>query len=144
MLTNITRFFETCLKAPVQDTEADKEQRLRLACAALLLDEEEIAVLKNLLRGQFGLDGKELEELWQLAREQVVEATSLYQFTTLINENYDHAAKTRLLSYMWEVAYADGRLDRYEEHMIRKVADLLYLSHKDFIQTKLAVRPDSQ
>jgi uncharacterized tellurite resistance protein B-like protein len=42
---------------------------------------------------------------------------------------------------MWEVAYADGRLDRYEEHMIRQVADLLYLSHSDFIRTKLASKP---
>jgi uncharacterized tellurite resistance protein B-like protein len=42
---------------------------------------------------------------------------------------------------MWEVAYADGRVDRYEDHMIRKVADLLYLSHNDFIRMKLASRP---
>ena len=47
-----------------------------------------------------------------------------------------------LIKNMWEVAYADGNLDRYEEHLIRRVAELLYVSHSDFIKTKLAVKND--
>ena len=45
-----------------------------------------------------------------------------------------------LIHNMWEVAYADGHIDRYEEHLIRKVADLLYLSHVDFIKSKVNAR----
>jgi len=41
---------------------------------------------------------------------------------------------------MWEVAYADGRIDRYEEHLIRKISELLHLSHKDFITGKQIAR----
>lgn len=150
MLSNISRFFENCLKAPETESTEQKEQRLQLACAALLLelcsadatiDPQELSSIKHILHECFGLRETALDELWQLAKAEARNATSLYQFTSLINEEYDYAAKTRLLENLWRVAYADGRLDRYEEHMIRKVSDLLYLSHKDFIQTKLAVRP---
>jgi uncharacterized tellurite resistance protein B-like protein len=152
MLTSISRFFESCLKAPSQETPQHAEHRLQLASAALLMElcvadqdfsNEEMHTLRSILLENFGLSGAELDTLWKLAREEVSSATSLYQFTSLINEQYDYPAKTRLLTCMWRVAYADGRIDRYEEHTIRKVADLLYLSHKDFIQTKLAVRPAS-
>lgn len=150
MITSITRFFESCLKAPAQENPQHAEQRLQLASAALLMElsvadqqfsNEEMHVLKTILHESFGLSGEQLDTLWKLAREEVSNATSLYQFTSLFNEQYDYKAKIQLLSCMWRVAYADGRLDRYEEHTIRKVADLLYMSHKDFIQTKLAARP---
>jgi uncharacterized tellurite resistance protein B-like protein len=75
-----------------------------------------------------------------LAEEEAREATSLYQFTSLMNEHFDHREKVLMILNMWEVAYADGRIDRYEEHLIRKVADLLYLSHKDFITSKQQAR----
>jgi uncharacterized tellurite resistance protein B-like protein len=83
-----------------------------------------------------------LDTLWQLAQEEARSATSLFQFTSLINSSYGYPEKIRLLHHMWEVAWADGRVDRYEEHLIRKVADLLYLSHGDFIRAKLASKPE--
>jgi uncharacterized tellurite resistance protein B-like protein len=74
------------------------------------------------------------------AAEQLVEdSVSLAQFTTVLNEKLTLAAKRRCLVAMWQVAQADGRIERYEEHYLRKLCDLLYLSHHDFIQAKLAV-----
>src|SRR5690606_33089698 len=140
-----------CLKPDSSDTEQGTEDKLHLACAALMLelcnadqsmDEAEQQSLLGILRKIFHLDDEALDNLWQLAHEEARNATSLFQFTSLINDTYGYKEKVLLLKGMWEVAYADGRLDRYEEHMIRKVADLLYLSHGDFIRTKLASKPD--
>lgn len=150
MIASLVRFFDTCLKPAAQESAADKEHRLQLASAALLMElasadhefsEDERATLEQILRESHGLSQQELQQLWQLAEEEKANATSLYQFTALFNEHYDYPAKLQLLARLWQVAYADGRLDRYEEHTIRKIADLLYVSHKDFIQTKLAARP---
>jgi uncharacterized tellurite resistance protein B-like protein len=150
MIASLTRFFETCLKPVAQETPQHAQHRLQLASAALLLElahadhefsEAEQRALEAILRECHGLSDAELQELWQLAQAEKANATSLYQFTALFNEHYDYPAKVQLLSNLWRVAWADGRLDRYEEHTIRKVADLLYMSHKDYIQTKQATKP---
>jgi uncharacterized tellurite resistance protein B-like protein len=150
MLSSITSFFENFLKPAKDDSGDTAADKLHLACAALLMElsladhernDEETAALRKILTETFHLKDKQLDELWDLAHQEARSATSLYQFTSLINAGYGYEQKVRLLKHMWEVAYADGRVDRYEDHMIRKVADLLYLSHNDFIRMKLASRP---
>jgi uncharacterized tellurite resistance protein B-like protein len=150
MLNSISAFFERCLK-PDEDNSPDASAgRLHLACAALLLelgtadnqlDADERRTLMQILQKQFGLGPAALDELWKMAQAQRQEATDLYQFTRLINDHYGYGEKCTLLGHLWDVAYADGRIDRYEEHLIRKIADLLYLSHGDFIRAKLASKP---
>lgn len=150
MLATISSFFDSLLKPGRQETPQGSVDRLHLASAALLvevanadqdMDEREREVLLRILERKLQLDKATLENLWELAHAEHRDATSLFQFTTLINGAYGYQEKVQLLRYMWEVAYADGRIDRYEEHLIRKVADLLYLTHGDFIRTKLAARP---
>lgn len=152
MLATITSFFESCLKPAKDDTTAGTADKLHLACAALLLelcqadqefDDAEQRALREILRQTFNLDESTLDTLWTLAHEEARGATSLFQFTSLINDSYTYKEKVRLLEHMWEVAWADGRIDRYEEHLIRKVTDLLYLSHGDFIRAKLASKPQA-
>ncbi|HHX83108.1 MAG TPA: TerB family tellurite resistance protein [Pseudomonadaceae bacterium] len=149
MIRGITRFFESCLKPAERENAPETAHRLQLAAAALLVElccsdqdfsNEEMHLLKQILREQHGLSDDELDTLWKLAREEVSNATSLFQFTSLINEHYDRPARLALLESMWRVAFADGRIDRYEDYTIRKVADLLYLSHADFIRCKHAAR----
>ena len=146
MLKQIRAFFERSLQ-PSEDPAAGT-RRLHLACAALMIEltvaddqmqDAEKHTLRDILRRQFELDEAALDELWTMAQSEVRDATSLYQFTTLINEGYDYAAKVRLLEHLWRVAMADGRIDPHEEHLIRKLADLLYLSHGDFIRAKRRV-----
>jgi len=146
MLAAITSFFESCLKPDKADTPASTADKLHLACAALMLelcqadqsmDDSEQRILQNILKRTFNLNEAALTTLWDLAHAEARNATSLFQFTSLINESYAYPEKVRLLQYMWEVARADGRIDRYEEHLIRKIADLLYLTHGDFIRAKL-------
>lgn len=131
-------------------TTAGEEKHLapsiELACAALLIeliyadynkDPAEVSAAKQALQQTFALEGTELEELIELAEQEKHDAVSMYPFTSVINEQFDAKEKIQIIAMLWRVAYADGHLDKFEEHYIRKIADLLYVSHKDFIQAKL-------
>lgn len=147
MLKKILNFFTAELAH--EDGKGFSENQRQLATAALLievasvdnsLDNEEFDTLKAVLAERFELSSEQLEELTKLAEQEQEEATSLYQFTQLINQECRPTDKFELLKAMWEVAYADGKLHKYEEHLIRKVAELIYVPHSEFIRAKLEVR----
>ena len=92
------------------------------------------------LRQMLELSSEQVDELILLSRDEVAEATSLYQFTREINAHYDHDKKMALMTAMWRVALADGHLDKHEEGIIRRVADLLYIRHNEYIRCKLAAK----
>lgn len=151
MLKAITSFFENHFSEE-DDEHHHSTNKLQLASAALMIelsksdqeiDETETAKLVQILKERFELEQDDLDELITLAKEDVREATSLYQFTSLMNEHFNYGEKVQLVMNMWEVAFADGKIDRYEEHLIRKVAELLYLDHKDFILSKQRAREAS-
>ena len=151
MLKAITSFFENHFSEE-DDEHHHSALKLQLASAALMIelsksdqeiDETETAKLVQILKERFELEQDDLDELITLAEEEVREATSLYQFTSLMNEHFNYGEKVQLVMNMWEVAFADGKIDRYEEHLIRKVAELLYLDHKDFILSKQRAREAS-
>ena len=119
------------------------------ACIALLLetsmadeilDESELMALKNTLQKDFQINEDEIDELIDLAKENVEDSTSLYEFTRDINDNFDSAERIKLIESMWKIAYADGNIDKYEEHIIRKVSNLIYVAHSDFIKAKLSAK----
>ncbi len=132
-----------------RETEETLQHRLRLAAAALLVETAradfsqnavELAKLEQLLASSLKLRADEVQSLVATARENVEDATSLYDFTRVINEHCTPEQKLQLIGAMWTVAYADGDADKYEEHLIRNVADLLYVPHSNYIQCKLAAR----
>ena len=146
MISAFMKLFEV----PPRENEVDREHRSRLAAAALLIetaradfseDEAEEAALKSLLCETLGLDLAEVSELVTQASSQLDEATSLYDFTRVINDQYSAVQKLELITTMWHVAYADGRLDKYEESLIRQVAELTYVPHSDYIRAKLGAKP---
>ena len=123
---------------------------LPLAVAALLLeiaradhqvDEAERRAVVAAVARVCVLDADALQNLLHTASEVVEEAVSLFEFTDVVNARLERGQKLELLQLLWRVAYADGRLDHYEEYYIRKVADLLHLSHSEFIRAKLAASP---
>ena len=126
---------------------AEQQQKaIQTATAALLIevskadyelsDEEREQVITT-LTSKFELEPAMLDELMELAHEQLDINHSLYPFTRLVNDHYSYEQKLALIQGMWEVAYADGNLHVYEEHLIRKVAELIYLKHQDFVRLKL-------
>ena len=104
------------------------------------VDERETAALREILARDLELDSEELDNIVALAEEETRQAVSLYQFTRLINESYSYDERVQLIENMWRLALADDHLDMYEEQLIRRTADLIYVSHSDFIRTKLKVR----
>ena len=80
------------------------------------------------------------DELRALAHEKAEESTSLYEFTALVNTQFSVDAKLSLIKNMWRIAFADGEVDRYEDGVIRRVSELIYVSHSDFIRMKIAAR----
>lgn len=149
MILAIKQFFEDKLCISAQQTSEINKSALDLATAALMfelmrtdsrIDTREKEALTTILRETFALDDESLQELLTLAETAAGEATSLYEFTSLINEHYTYEQRVQLIENLWRVAFADKKLDRYEEHMIRKVGELIYVRHSDFIRTKLLVK----
>ena len=134
------------------DSENQEEKEKNIinnACAALLIETaladkvfniEEIDSMKKTLREVYEIDEKDLDELISESEKKVSESTSLYEYTRLINDLCDYQDKLRLINNLWAIAFADKHLDKYEEFLIRKISDLLYVSHSDFIQQKLSVK----
>lgn len=131
------------------NTGEDQKHSLELASAALLFEisraDEDISKIERseiatAMRGVFSLQDQELEDLLNAADSAVADAVSLYEFTEILNEKFDREQKINLIEMLWRVAFADEVLDRYEEYYIRKIADLLHVSHKDYIKTKLRVQ----
>lgn len=132
-------------ESQADDVEIDPNR----AAAALMVEimaadhewsDEEHAHIQSLLRDQLGLSADEAQSLLEQARQDHAESNDLYRYTSVINSQYDPDQKRELLERLWTVAYADGELDRYEEHMLRKLADLLHLPHSKYIQAKLSAR----
>jgi uncharacterized tellurite resistance protein B-like protein len=150
VIESIKSFFEKNLtKKEEEEAPSSAMSRVDLTCAALLvevmnsdheLDEREHQEFMAVLQQSYNIAESDLEELIQLAKGEAFEATSLYEFTKLINDSYDYEQKVELIENMWRIAFSDKRLDKYEDHLIRKVSELIHVSHSDFIKTKLKVR----
>lgn len=150
MLASIKKFFDERIGSA--DVAQDSTHALHLACAALLfevarmdfsVDETELEALARALQQTFSLSATESHELIDLAEAEMQDATSYHAFTSLINQSFEYGQKVKVVEMLWQVAFADRQLDRYEEHMVRKVAELLYVSHADFIQAKHRVMDGS-
>ena len=144
MIDRIKSFFAKNVLEPEETVASEK-----IAAAALLvevmvidgnLDAQELESISQTLCNILELEAEMVEELLRLSREEVAEATSVYQFTREINEHFELDKKMNLLTAMWRVAYADGYLDKHEEGIIRRVADLLHIRHNEYIRCKLAAR----
>ncbi len=132
-----------------ENPEEKEKNIINNACAALLIETaladkvfkaEEIDSMKNTLREVYEIDEKDLNELITESEKKVSESTSLYEYTRLINDLCDYQDKLKLINNLWAIAFADKHLDKYEEYLIRKISDLLHVSHSDFIQQKLNVK----
>ena len=140
MLDRIRSFFSAG-----EADASDDEAALHLAAAVLLIEvaksdhtvgDTEIERLKAVLKREWKLEDADLSDLVDVAREAADAHASLYEQIALINGNFSAQQKQRLMRGLWEVAYADDQLHHHEELLIRRLADLMYVSHTDFIRCK--------
>jgi len=93
------------------------------------------------VKSMFRLPEEYVEELIEFAKSARGNAADIYQFTRQANEQMSRAQKLAILEAVWRVIYVDGKISKYEEHFARKLTNLLFLDHKDFIDAKLKARP---
>ncbi len=147
MLEKIQSFLRGRTEAPSDDTN----QEARIAAAALLVEmsradfdvaAEETAAIERAAARLLGTDEAEVRPLLEEARERADESVSLYDFTSMIQGELSKDEKRGVVLELWRVAWADGTVAPHEEHLVRKVAGLLHVSHDDFIDAKLAARDE--
>ncbi|MGJ8669823.1 MAG: TerB family tellurite resistance protein [Oceanococcus sp.] len=138
--------FSQLFAAPEENIDA--EQQASLAAAVLLveigkadlhLQPSELAVIQGALVEHFSLPAEQVHALIDQAQHERDASVSMQPYVDALNKSTDRLARIKLLQALWQVAFADGHLDAYEEQLMRRIADLLYLSHSDYIQTKLSV-----
>jgi uncharacterized tellurite resistance protein B-like protein len=148
MIASIKDFFSQFIEPGIAGSTA-VAPALRVATAALLLEmmrmdnelkDEERQAIANTLQTQFSLGGEQIETLMALAEQESREANDYYQFTSLINKHCDQAQKVQIIENLWHVAMIDGHLDAHELHLMRKLADLLYIGHADYVAAKQRAR----
>lgn len=147
MLKAIRDFFEQRIGGAT--APADEARRLQLATAALLVEVVRgdggiaLAERESLLaavRDKFRLSPPEAAELIAAAEQESRLANDYFQFTSLINRSFSAAQKLRVVELLWQVAYADATLSAHEQHVLRKVAELLHVPHGDYIAAKMRAR----
>jgi uncharacterized tellurite resistance protein B-like protein len=143
MLKRLKIFLEESLSQSV--TENSDPHTIQLAAALLLvevmhadhhIDQSERVTITQALKSLFDLDDEESSELLELAEKQAKDVISLHEYTSIINKSFDVTAKHMLLEKIWAVVFSDQDMDKYEEHLVRNIAELLYISHTDFIRIK--------
>jgi uncharacterized tellurite resistance protein B-like protein len=93
----------------------------------------------SLLKRQYNLPDEHIPELMEASKKELKGSIDLWQFTNLINQNYSRQEKIQIIEMVWEIVYADGRLDQHEDYLVHKLAKLLRLTQKDLIDAKLKV-----
>jgi len=130
---------------------ADNEQRIQVATAVILLEvahadedysQSEQDRILNILKSQFSLDEESVQELVQVSEEQLKRSIDIWHFTEIINKSYGIEEKRRIIEKVWQVIYADGKLDKYEDYIVHKLARILHLSHAQMIEAKMKYMPD--
>ncbi len=131
---------------PDQPRQEPHEHDLHRAAAALLLEvartdgtvsEQESRRLIQAVETHWKLDHQEMEDILDELESHVDQATDLFEFTRPLRDHWGPEPRVTLIEQMWAMAAADGRADPHEEHLIRRVSDLLYVSHGDFIRAKM-------
>ena len=149
MLSKLKSIFTSALAQA--DRVDDDGHSLKRAAAALMIemsradhhvDAREQALIATALTEVFQLADAEVDELLAVADTNADQATSLYEFTSILNTQFDHERKVLFVEQLWRIAYADGELEKHEAHLVRKVADLLHLRHREYIGGKLRAQSD--
>lgn len=145
MIAALKRALTDIFDPAIAEASSDEGHELRLAAAALMVevmqadhfaaDEEERQIIR-LIQECYGLDDGETAALLDLARREAGATVSLNSLTRRLTDALEVEGRSDIVELLWQVAFADGRIDKYEEHLIRRIAELLYVPHSAFIRAK--------
>ena len=157
MIELIKKFFSKENMSPTPERSSGSSHDVRVATCALFLEmahidgefnDAEKEHIIQILKEDQGLSSEAVAELLKAAKEELKGSIGLWQFTNLINQNYSLEEKIQIIEMVWQLAYTDGTLDKHEDYLLHKMANLLRLTHKQLIEAKLKVlkgnNPSSQ
>jgi uncharacterized tellurite resistance protein B-like protein len=148
MIDILKKFFGKSATEGTADKKEEAFHDIRIATCALLLEmanidgefsDAERESIIAILKGDYHLSTEHAAALIEAANEELERSIDLWQFTNLINQNYSRDEKLQIIETVWQVVYTDGKLDKYEDYLIHKLAKLLRLTHKELIDAKLKV-----
>lgn len=131
------RLSKTLASGSAEEDEESREQAVRHATAVLMLDvaladssfdDAELARIIDHARREFGLDADEASALVAAAKTDAENIVSLHDFTQLLHNTLSAAEKDRIVATLWQIAYADGDLDKYENSLVLKISDGLHVA----------------
>ncbi len=153
MFKSMKQFFETHIQTAMGEDAEKDEQALRLATAALMIEmtradfevtDDERRAVDDVLKMLFSISDEEAKSLARLAEVEVDNAACLFSFTRMVDQSFTQPQKQRVVEMLWRVAFADQSKDHHEEYLVRKIADLIHLSHEDFIKARHRVEQEQQ
>ncbi|MBF8269067.1 MAG: hypothetical protein HW386_776 [Gammaproteobacteria bacterium] len=145
MLQTIKDFFLTHTRSGSRTEASAPATSLELAAAVLMVEismadtsqqSAERDVIKRALQDVFHLTAADTETIINLAQKEFDHAVSLHEFTSFLNQAMTAGERVGIVEILWRVAFADTVLDKYEEYYVRKIADLLYVPHREYIKAK--------
>ena len=151
MFDNMKKLFGPAHREENDGLHEDESTRIMVATAAILLEvaniDEEFSTdererILAILKERFHLEDDYIAELVELSDQQRKNTIDLWHFTNIINQAYDAKEKEQIIESIWQVIYADGKLDKYEDHIVHKLSSLLHIPHSKMIQAKLKYLPE--
>jgi uncharacterized tellurite resistance protein B-like protein len=151
MFDNMKKLFGTATGKENDELHGEESTRIMVATAAILLEvaniDEEFSIdererILAILKERFNLEDDYIVELVELSEKQRGKTIDLWHFTNIINQAYNTKEKERIIENIWQVIYADGILDTYEDNIVHKLSNLLHIPHSKMIQAKLKYLPE--
>ncbi len=149
MLDRLTTLFNRSDPGVADDNVIAPE----LAAAALLfevvwadhaIEPSELQEVRTLLTALFALEEARVDDIIAQTKQDHEDSVGVFPYTRVLNEHLSQRQKVDVVTAMWRIAYADSELSALEEHTIRRIAELLYVSHTDFIGAKLTARRNAR
>jgi len=148
MIDLVKKFFGKRIKNSTEEGE-DSLHDVRIATCALLLEmsqidgefsESERENILSIIKKEYEVDDEHVTTIIEAADKELKGSLDLWQFTNLINQNYAQEEKIEIIEMVWRIAYTDGKLDKHEDFLVHKLANLLRLNHRQLIDAKIKIR----
>ena len=142
MIFSLKKIYDQFIQPSSIKKDEVSEHAIQVATAALLIEmmkadgtvnEDERKAVMQTIQSKFNLTDDETKSLKELAKEKIRKATDYYDFTSLIHKRLSYQQKVEIIEHLWEIAFTDKHLDKHEEYVVRKIANLIYFERKDII-----------
>lgn len=150
MIDLVKKFFSKRTDDNTGNTRKKSSEDILVSTCVLLLEmsvidgefsETEKQKILSILKEEYALPEEYAEALLETSKERLNDSTDLWRFASLINQSYSVEEKERIIEMIWRIAYADGTLEKHEDYLVHKLANLLRLTHKQLINAKLKAKP---